>query len=52
MNTQEKIASLEKSIANLKKYLQYADGQAYYNDRREIQRLEKQLWELRSNGIR
>ena len=42
------IKHLEAQIKSLQEVLPYADGQAYYNDKREIQRLIMQLWNLRN----
>ena len=48
MTHQDQIRHLKTRIADLSERLPYADGQAYYNDKREIQRLIMQLWNLRN----
>ncbi len=44
---QDQIESLERRIKSLKQCLPYADGQAYYNDKREIARLQEKLRQLK-----
>ena len=48
MNTlkEDKIKALKSSIERIEEVLPYADGQAYYQDLREIDRLRAQIKEL------
>jgi len=41
-----KLDALDQRIADLRKHLPYADGQAYYNDVRESTRMEAEKREL------
>ena len=43
---QELIDNLNRRIKSLKECLPYADGQAYYKDKREIAKLESELRDL------
>lgn len=47
MNIESEIRALESSIKDAKKALPYADGQAYYDDKRRIATMESRLAELR-----
>jgi hypothetical protein len=38
-----RVATLRDRIAELKEYLQYADGQAYYQDKQKIADAEREL---------
>lgn len=42
-----RIKSLERQHDELAKYLPYADGPAYYNDKREMERISTQIRILR-----
>ena len=42
----KKIEYLERRCHSIGKYLPYADGQAYYNDKREIEEMEKEISRL------
>lgn len=46
MTNQDQIRHLKARIASLSECLPYADGQAYYNDKREIEALKAELWAL------
>lgn len=41
-------ASLRKQISEIQSALPYADGQAYYNDKRELNMLNRKLTEVNS----
>ncbi len=47
-----KIAQLENDLSILNKYLKYADGAAYYQDKEEIASIRSKLTKLKreSNG--
>lgn len=45
-NKENKIKALKRSIESIQSVLQYADGQAYYQDKREIERLRQQIRDL------
>lgn len=42
----KKIEMLERRCHSIGKYLPYADGQAYYNDKREIEEMEREISKL------
>ena len=42
------IKRLESRIESLREWLPYADGQAYYDDKREIERMTIELCNLRN----
>ena len=44
----ERIQHLKCRIAELRERLPYADGQAYYDDKRKIEALNAELWALKS----
>ena len=46
MTHQDQIRHLKARIADLSERLPYADGQAYYDDKRKIQALDKALQQL------
>ena len=46
MTHQDQIRHLKTLIADLSERLPYADGQAYYDDKRKIQELTAELLEL------
>ena len=46
MNKTERIESIKRSIEDIKTYLQYADGAAYYNDLERLRELRAELKEL------
>jgi hypothetical protein len=46
MTNQDQIRHLKARIADLSEWLPYADGQAYYDDKRKIQELTAELLEL------
>lgn len=46
MDKQDQINQIQARIAELYELLPYADGQAYYDDKRKIQQLEVELAEL------
>ena len=52
MTNQDQIRHLKARIASLSEYLPYADGQAYYNDKREIEALSAELRTLESASTR
>lgn len=43
---EDKIKALKSSIERIEEVLPYADGQAYYQDLREIDRLREQIRNL------
>lgn len=45
-NITEEILCLQSYLETLKKYLPYADGQAYYQDLREIESVEQKIRSL------
>ena len=51
MTNQNQIRQLKARIASLSECLPYADGQAYYNDRREIKALKAELLELEKQEL-
>lgn len=48
MTTQDQIRHLKTRIADLSERLPYADGQAYYDDKRKIEALSAELRALES----
>jgi len=42
----DSIRMLKNRIAELRERLPYADGQAYYDDKRKIEKLKTELWAL------
>jgi hypothetical protein len=45
--TNEELLQLKaQQLSDLEKYLPYADGQAYYQDLREIERLKEEIRDL------
>lgn len=46
MTNQDQIRHLKARIADLSERLPYADGQAYYDDKRKIEKLKTELWDL------
>ena len=48
MNDQDRINHLKARIADLSERLPYADGQAYYDDKRKIEALSAELRALES----
>ena len=44
----ERTQHLKYRIAELRERLPYADGQAYYDDKRKIEALSTELWALES----
>ena len=46
MTNQDQIRHLKVRIADLSDRLPYADGQAYYDDKRKIKKLKTELWAL------
>lgn len=46
MTNQDQIRHLKARIADLSERLPYADGQAYYDDKRKIEALSAELREL------
>lgn len=48
MTTQDQIRHLKARIADLSERLPYADGQAYYDDKRKIEALSAELRALES----
>ena len=48
MTNQDQIRHLKARIADLSERLLYADGQAYYDDKRKIEALSAELWALES----
>ena len=48
MTTQEQIRHLKARIAGLSERLPYADGQAYYDDKRKIEQMTIELCNLRN----
>ena len=50
MTTQEQIRHLKARIAGLSERLPYADGQAYYDDKRKIEALSAELRALDGAG--
>jgi len=48
VTTQDQIRHLKARIADLSERLPYADGQAYYDDKRKIEALSAELWALES----
>lgn len=48
MTTQDQIRHLKSRIADLSERLPYADGQAYYDDKRKIEALSAELRALDS----
>ena len=51
MTNQDQIRHLKARIASLSECLPYADGQAYYNDKREIEALKAELRALENASI-
>ena len=52
MTDQDQIRHLKVRIADLVEKLPYADGQAYYDDKRKIEALRAELRALESANIR
>ena len=52
MTAQDQIRHLKTRIADLVEKLPYADGQAYYDDKRKIEALRAELRALESANIR
>ena len=48
MTNQDQIRHLKARIADLSEWLPYADGQAYYDDKRKIEALSAELRALES----
>ena len=48
VTNQDRINHLKSRIADLSERLPYADGQAYYDDKRKIEALSAELWDLES----
>ena len=46
LNKEDRILALKGSIESMKAKLPYADGQAYYNDKHEIEQMQTQLADL------
>ena len=46
MTNQDQIRHLKVRIADLSEWLPYADGQAYYDDKRKIEKLKTELLAL------
>lgn len=42
----QRIEYLERQCHRIGRYLPFADGQAYYNDKREIEKLEREISDL------
>ena len=52
MTIQDQIRHMKVRIADLSERLPYADGQAYYEDKRKIEALRAELRALESANIR
>ena len=51
MTNQDQIRHLKARIADLSERLPYADGQAYYDDKRKIKALKAELLELEKQEL-
>ena len=47
MGFSEQIARLERRYQSIAKYLPYADGQAYYRDKQQMEEIEKEISRLK-----
>jgi hypothetical protein len=43
LNKEDRILALKRSIESMQSVLPYADGQAYYKDKREIEQMSAEL---------